>query len=226
MRKNIIFICAVAFSTLAFSQKKPFDKVSIDAFISETQFGSDSQNDVDLIWWIPTEYWNAIFAQDPSTSQSEKDIIISMLKDLAVVIVIKGKVGVFGGITYDTKENIKAITSISYKGEKLKMASEDEIDPDVLNFMSIIKPMMKNMLGSMGENMQMFIFENPKDKAVLPIDPYSDNELKFTLGTLERNVSLPLSCLLEEKICTEDNSEWNGKWNFCPIHGTKLSQKE
>jgi hypothetical protein len=106
------------------------------------------------------------------------------------------------------------------------MIEEDNITPDMVNFIGMIKPMMENMIGPMGENMQVMLFENPKNKSLLPINPYSTDELNFSLGDFKKNVQLPLSCLLEDKQCPDDNEALNGKWNFCPIHGSKLVNKK
>lgn len=226
MKKPPLFFLLFFFSLIGVSQNKPFEKVSIDTFVSETQFGSDASDHMEIIWWVPTEYWNVIFAQDPTASQTEKDGIIDLLKDYLVVIAIKGKIGLFGGITYDTSESIKSLTTVTFKGEELPMIEENNVSPDMINFISMIQPMMKNMIGPMGENMQVLLFGNPPNKTLLPINPYSTDSLKFKLGDFEKKVSLPLGCLLEEKTCPEDEEELNGKWNFCPIHGTKLIAKK
>jgi len=226
MLQNFIKLALLIFPFLVFSQNKPFEKVNIDDFITETQYSGDSAIDLEVIWWIPTEYWNVIFAQDPMASAAELDAITDMLNDFVVVIAIKGKMGVFGGITYDTNENIRTLTEVNINGENLSMIEEDKITPDMVNFIGMIKPMMENMIGPMGENMQVMLFENPTNISLLPIDPYSEDELKFSLGSFEKMVQLPLSCLLEEKICPEDNESLNGKWNYCPIHGSKLNNKK
>ncbi|WP_347923895.1 hypothetical protein [Pontimicrobium sp. SW4] len=226
MFKKIIQLVLIILPFLGFSQNKSFEEVNIDAFINETQYSGDSANDLEVIWWIPTEYWNVIFAQDPMASAAELDAITDMLKEFVIVITIKGKMGVFGGITYDKKENIRSLTEVSINGENLSMIEEDNITPDMVNFVGMIKPMMENMIGPMGENMQVMLFENPKNKSLLPINPYSTDELKFSLGDFEKKVKLPLSCLLEDKQCPDDNEALNGKWNFCPIHGSKLINKK
>jgi len=226
MTKSALLILSLFFSVITFSQNKPFEKVSIDDFITETQFGSDSPDDIEIIWWVPTEYWSVVFAQDPSASEAEKEGITNMLKDYVVVLTIKGKVGIFGGITYSNLEDIKPVSTVTYKGEKLAMVDGKKVGPDMLNFISMIKPMMSNMMGPMGENMHLFLYENPSNKSLLPIDPYSKESLNFTLGDFQKEVDLPLSSLLEEKICPDDKKELNGKWNFCPIHGIKLISKK
>lgn len=216
-----LFLFLLCFQ-ISFSQKKDFKDVSIDALISDTQYSSDSADNVELIWWIPTEYWEVVFANDKTVSEIEKNGIIEMLKDYLVIISIKGKVGLFGGITYETKDALKSMSSISYKGDTLALVDNSKLSPDLINFLSVIKPMLKNMLGAMGENMQIFLFENSKFKTVLPVDPYGTENILFELGDFKKNVQLPLGSLLKEKICPIDNVNHSGKWNFCPYHGDKL----
>jgi len=221
--KYLLSICIAILSVQSsFSQKKAFEEVSIDEIITETQYGSDSSDDLELIWWVPTEYWNIVFAQDNTASDAESEAIIEMVEDYVLVMAIKGKIGLFGGITYDTKETIQSILEVTYQGGKLRMLNDKDLSPDLVSFISLIQPMMKNMMGPMGENMQIFMFQNPEGKSVLPINPYEQNDLAFKLGTFNKNVSLPLGSLLEQKTCPEDSQKHSGKWTFCPYHGIKL----
>lgn len=228
MNKILLFLFFAILSTNSFSQikAKPYEKVSIDGFITETQFGSDATDQMELIWWMPTEYWDIVFSQDPTTSKSEKEAIIELVKDYVLVLAVKGKIGIFGGVTYETEESIKSMTKVTYKNEELILLEKEEIGPDLINFLSMIQPMMKNMLGPMGENLVVLLYKNPVGNEVLPINPISEDSLIFELGEFHKNVSLPLGSLLEEKICPDDSEELNGKWNFCPMHGTKLEYKK
>ena len=63
MRKIIPIIALFVATTSLNAQNKKFEEVSIDEFMTETQYGSDTSDTIDLIWWIPTEYWNVVFSQ-------------------------------------------------------------------------------------------------------------------------------------------------------------------
>lgn len=225
INKLFLLLVIFCFSTYLFAQKKDLKNVSIDDFIAETQYSNDLANEVNIIWWIPTEYWKVVFANDDSVPEADAEAITDLLKEYLVVIAIKGKVGMFGGITYDTRETIQSLTKVMYKTVPLKFVDENSINPDLLNFLSIIKPMMKNLLGPMGENMQVFLFGNPEENNVLPVDVYSNETISFLLADYKEDVQLPLACLLEEKVCPEDNKLHSGKWKFCPFHGLELVSK-
>ena len=226
MKKSILLLIILSCLSQLNAQNKKFEDVSIDALMSETQYGSDDPDRIDLIWWIPTEYWNVVFSQDPTTSQADTDEVIKLVGDYVFVMVLKGSIGTFGGITYDDEEQIKKQVSVIYKGTTLKIVENKDLSADTVNFLSMMKPMMKNMMGDMGENMQFYVFENPGKDDIIPIDPYSNETLTFHLGNFEKNVMLPLGCLLEEKICPETKQLHSGKWTFCPYHGVKLVEKK
>jgi hypothetical protein len=180
MRKIIPIIALFVATTLLNAQNKKFEEVSIDEFMTETQYGSDTSDTIDLIWWIPTEYWNVVFSQDPTTTERDTKEIVNLVEDYVFVMVLKGKIGTFGGITYDSESEVKELMKINYKDVDLVRIEDDDLNPDIENFLSIMRPMMKNMMGAMGENMQFIVFESPDRKNnVIPIDPYSSETIKF-----------------------------------------------
>ena len=101
----------------------------------------------------------------------------------------------------------------------MSLLSEDDLEPDIKNFISVIAPMMKNMLGQMGENMQVFIYKNDKKQ---PIDVFGNGNFEMELGDFKTKIEFPLASLLLEKKCPEDQKLYNGKWSFCPYHGKEL----
>ncbi|ARV10039.1 hypothetical protein BTO05_10475 [Winogradskyella sp. PC-19] len=138
-----------------------------------------------------------------------------------IVIALKGKIGIFGGITYDDEDTIKSQLRVKYNNKLLKLLKNNEIDPDTKNFITLMKPMIAGMLGEMGDNMQFYLFK-PNE----PIDVYKKGELEFELGDFVSTNNLPLGSLLEEKKCPQTNKLHNGKWKYCPFHGGELIQKK
>lgn len=221
MRKVLLFVlCFITF--VSYSQRKELADVNIDDFISETQISNDQTEHIELVWWMPAEYWEAVFSKDKYSNPEETKAIIDILKKHIVIIVVKGKVGMFGGITYETRESILSDLNVYYNGSSLKYIKQDNLEPDLKNFITMIGPLMKNMIGQMGENMQIFVYENDKKN---PVDVWSDGKLLAELKDFKATIELPLSSLLQEKQCPEGKKLFSGKWNFCPFHGKKLVAK-
>lgn len=222
MNKLLLFFVLSWMTSMAYGQEKDPGDVSLDALLTETQFSSDDQDLLELVWWFPAAFWEVTFAQDPSTSKEEAQEIIDLFRGYELFAVIKGKIGIFGGVTYNSLDDVRDIFSVSYKGQELTLVDNKDISADLSNFLSIVRPMMSNMLGPMGENLHFLFVEHPVENTVLPIDPISNSDLKIELGAFKPNVTLPLSSLLLEKQCPVDKKWHSGKWTYCPFHGNKL----
>lgn len=221
MKKITITLAMLLVTLVTFSQKKKELKdVSIDEIVEETQMSSNS-DDIQLVWWLPKEFWQVSFSQDPSTSQADIDEMTELMKDYTVILAVNGKVGMFGGVTYKEYQEIKDNTKVYYNGEMLKQLDPKDTPADLQNFFGMIKPIMKNMLGQMGENMQLLIFKNGKK---VDVDPYKEGTLSFEFFGYNDEISLPLGSLLEKKRCPKCDKKYNGKWSYCPFTGSKLEE--
>jgi hypothetical protein len=207
---------------MAFGQAKNPGDVSLDALLTDTQYSSDNQDYLEMVWWLPTVFWEVSFAQDPSTSKADGQAVIDLFQGYELFAVVKGEIGAFGGITYTTLDDIKGMLSVTYEGQKLTMVDDKDISPDLTNFLLIIRPMMSNMLGSMGENLHFIFVEHSAKNTVLPIDPLSSSSLEIELEAFKPAISLPLNSLLLEKQCPVDEKWHSGKWSYCPFHGSEL----
>jgi hypothetical protein len=74
--------------------------VDIDALTKETMKNSQEADEITLVWWIPEEYWGAIFAQDEE--------FMKVLRPYTIIVVANGKMDVFGGIAYESEATIQA----------------------------------------------------------------------------------------------------------------------
>ncbi len=223
--KNILIALFVLCGIRGFSQEKDIRDVSIDGMLNETQFSSDNPKMMEFVWWLPREFWEASYAQDPTSSEADYEELNKMFQDFELFGIIQGEIGHFGGITYYTKDTILKNLNIQYKGENLMVVSEEEISADFLNFLMIMQPMLGNMLGQMGNNIHFVLLKSIRGNEVLPINPLKSDELTIKLGDFEKVIDLPLSSLLMEKKCPEDEKLYSGKWTYCPIHGKKLISK-
>lgn len=228
MRLNkILQLGCLAFSlslfTMANAQERKDPKdVDLDKMLTEIQFSSDNPDYIEMIWWLPYEFWEVSNSQDPTTSAEETEEMKKIMSHYLIAAVVKGKIGYFGGIDYVPLEDLREKISVRYQGENLQILDENDLPPDLKNFTLILQPMLSNMFGTMGENMHFLVFDNPKGKDVLPANPYGGESLEFELEDFNVTTDLPLSSLILEKVCPNDNALLNGKFSYCPYHGVKL----
>jgi hypothetical protein len=201
-------------------------RVDVNTLTEETQKMHPAADRLALVWWLPEEFWQATLAQDPTTTKAQGEQFMGMIRGYAMFVVVDGKIGPFGGITYKSEENIRgAIQVTDVHGGVHRPIPADRVDPDAKVLMSVMKPILSNMIGKMGENMHFILFP-AKDSAGRKIaDPTKEGTLTLKLGADVYRWRLPLGSLLPAKSCPVDGERLNGAWKFCPWHGDRLVTK-
>jgi hypothetical protein len=222
--KRFLKLTIFTFSCLLFlSASKPKDlkKVVINDVIKETQFRVEgaSQDEVKMVWWLPTEFWGAIYAQNDNVSQDVSDQIVNALDKYTMIIVLDGKVTALGGLESRSSEEIRGAITVRDKDSKVyKPLAPEEIDDEAEMVLTIIKPVFSNLLGKMGESMEVLMFAKNGSSVLKPFEKGGD----IVYGDTEIDLGLPLASLLEEKECPKDGALMSAKWDYCPFHGVKL----
>ena len=140
--------------------------------------------------------------------------------------IVNAKIGAFGGMTYKSEDYIRANARIMDSQNKCYAPlTEDEIDADAKNMLQIIKPMIANELGPMGQNMHFLLFPGKTNRGARIAAAKAKGRFSVKLGQEEFKWRLPLDALLPTKMCTGCEQECKGSWNFCPWCGKKLGRK-
>lgn len=198
--------------------------VGLNDVVRDTQRLDSVNNQVNLIWWMPEEYWRVAFSQSGSglTAEGMEDVL-KALRPYALFGVVKGKIGPLGGVTYDPEPEIRRSFRLTgLDGKVYQPLPESEMGTDIKNFLSALKPIVAGMIGPMGENLYFYAFEakNAAGKAIA--DPTVEGKLVTQLGDRSLEWRLPLGSLVPQKMCPQDKEKMSGAWAYCPWHGTKL----
>jgi len=209
----------------ALAQEVEKHKIDINALISDTQKSSTETNKMQLIWWLPEEYWNAFLKEDKTMTEEGKEEFLKVLRPYILFAIVDGKIGPFGSITYKAEADIRnGLRLKDSKGNYFRPLSEDQIDADTRSFLAMFKPYMVNIIGTMGENMHFFVFPGKNDKGQRIVEPKKKGEFTILLSADEYKWRLPLSSLIPPKICPKCKEKCSGAWNYCPWCGTKLPE--
>lgn len=218
---TVLFILALA--SVSFGQSK---KIDFNALTNETQKLSEAIDEATLIWWIPEEFWKASFEQDASLTPKQMEDFLKILRPYTVLVVVDGKVGTFGAITYKTETAIRSTIQIfDAQGASFRPLSEDKIAPDAKNMLAMMKPVLVNMLGPLGQNMHFILFPAKNNKSEDIANVLKEGTFIVKLDSREFKWRLPLGSLLPRKICPVDGEKFNGAWKFCPFHGNELKNQ-
>ena len=140
--------------------------VNTNDLTDETQKSSDDEDRINLVWWIPTEFWSASLDSESAEMQQ----IVAVLDQYTVFAMVDGEMGTFGSVHYVPIEEMrKGLTITDTHGDVFKPVDEKEISQETSMFLQIMRPIFTNMLGAMGENMHFVLFpkENLEGKRLL-----------------------------------------------------------
>jgi len=220
----VMLLGGLLFTFFGFAQ---LEGVDLDQFITETQQSSSAADEMRIVWWIPVEFWDITFQNDPATTKEQADQIVDVLKPYTIFAVVDGEIGPFGGVTYKSVESIKnGITLIDNENITYKSLDTENLNADVQNLISAFKPILGNMMGQLGENMHFFVFTDEKNKKERVSDPWAKGFVRFQLYEAEYKWRTPVGSLLPLKVCPEDGEKLKGSWDYCPWHGEKLIDAE
>lgn len=198
-------------------------KININKLTEETQQVSESPDKMKLVWWIPTDFWKAVFDQDENFPKDQADMMLDHLDKYTMVVAVDGDIDEKGNITYSEKdETFNKLKVFDEEDNSYSPLLLDEIDLDTQQLIHVMKPVLGQMLGKVGENMNFFLFQkrdNPMDKIV---DLKHSKSFQIELANEKFNWSLPLSALLKPKRCPVDHKLLDGSYKYCPYHGKKL----
>lgn len=195
----------------------------LNALIQETQKKSDRPGEMTFVWWIPLEYWQMSFAQNPSTTPEQTEKVLSVFRPYTVVAVVDGKIGAYSTVAYRPEEEVsKAIKVKDRLGNVYAPLQEEEISTETRSFLAAMKPVLSSVLGPMGKNMYFFIFPAQDKSGSMIADAKNAGTFSVLLDDREFKWKLPLASLLSQKTCPICKEKLPGTYKFCPYDGTKL----
>ncbi len=214
----VVLLISLGHMSLSFSQD-----IDINALVQESQRLSESPDKMTLIWWTPEEFWQASLEQNPNSSPAEVEEILNVLRPYLMILAADGDIGPFAGITYKSRDIMQnSIQLVDREGTLYRPLSDEAIDPNTRNFLSMMGPTVANMLGEMGENMHFFLFPSKDEQGNNIAVAKEEGTFSIKLDEREFIWKLPLGSVLPPKVCPVDGEELNGAWKFCPWHGAEL----
>ena len=221
-QKITILFLIVILSRSAFAQDF---KVNINKLTEETQQLSDSPDKIRLVWWIPTDFWEAVFSQDATIPKEEANAMLNNFEKYTMIATIDGDIDADGNIKYISENSIfNKLKVIDDEQQEFTPLTEDQIDIDTKRLITIMKPLLANMLGKLGENMHFFLFQKPDNPMDRIVNPKNKEKFIVKLNKEQFEWQLPLGSLLKPKKCPVDQKVLDGAWTFCPYHGKRLQK--
>jgi hypothetical protein len=202
-------------------------ETKLDEIIKEAQLTIGGKDTTGFVWWLPTEFWEQSAIEEGSTPE-QAHATFAALRDYTMVIIAVGRVGL-GNINWRSEDEIRSGISLrdaeGHAYQPLKV-----ISGDAQGIASIVRPVLTNILGSMGQNLQILFFPAKTTSGKPIADPTQASSFSVILSNLtaqkesEFSWRLPLISLSPPRFCPVGKERVQASWKFCPWHGNKLDE--
>ena len=218
MNRIILALLTVAAFGTARAQE-----VDLQQVVRETQISRQNGQQMNFVWYVPTEYWAESFKKSPGLGERQRQELLSAIDDYLVVAALEGTIGTLGVLAATPKDELEKKASVAIGDAVLKPLPESELSPGARTFVQIMKPVLANMLGPMGSGMHFVMFKGKDAQGNRVADPTKPGRLTFKMGEEEFNFRLPLGSLLPPKYDKGTGERFPGNYIYSPYTGKKLS---
>jgi hypothetical protein len=198
-------------------------KVKVNELVQELQQSSSDASSIDLVWWIPAEFWAAALAQDPNTGAATQKEFTELFQKYTVVAAVKGDMGTLGVSNFESEEALRGkLRILDMSGKRVAPLPTEDVDPKLGMLLQVMRPMFKSLLGTLGDNLQFYVFaQSPAGGRI--IDPLATGQFTVLLGEERYAYRLPLGSLLVPQQDPATGEVFPGSFSFNPYTGAPLS---
>lgn len=201
----------------------------ISDFVKEIQQSKDYDGQYCIAFWFPWQYWETALLQGlkgQPMPQQYKDMI-STMKQYNIIGAIDVKITPMGMVYGDEEIVRDSAVMIVNDSVRLKPLDPKEYPEQIRELINLLSPIMKQLLGQMGQNQTWLVFPNRDSKGNAYADAKIDSRFEVHWRqNFPFKWRLPLDVLTPPKYCPVDGEKLSGKYKFCPYHGKELKNKK
>ena len=226
-----LFLTALSFQVAAV-ERKTAEQINPDELIAETQQDvSQSRDHIAFVWYIPSEYWTAGSNADTRLPGEEQEQIQQTMANLTVIAIVQGDYPPIGPVRYyDRNYLLKTVRffRVDAEGERHPLQPYQSVTRPVRMLIGSIAPALGATIGSLGDNLQFFVFNDQTLDRKRLMDPGLPGGLIVELTgkegrSLQAEFEFPLNSLYVPRKCP-NGTPAHISWRYCPWTGKKLPE--
>jgi hypothetical protein len=228
LRLFLVFCLLGSASVYTSAQTSPSadsERDIVDDLLKETQKSVTANHRIGVVWWMPTEFWEASTMRQGTSPERAREMFAS-LREYTIVCVAAGKLGV-GNINWYSETDLRANTVLR-DSAGINYKPITEVSSDAQSLLSVMKPVLANILGPMGQSLQFLMFPTKTQAGNFIADPRRSGNFSIVisdlLGPKESlfDWRLPLTSLSPPRFCPVGHERVQADWKYCPWHGVAL----
>jgi hypothetical protein len=215
------FVGAVAGLLLSQSVMADF-KPDTSAMVRDLTVTKQSGDHITMVMWLPPQFWRASFEAGglagPKVDQSMKEL------NPYVLLAVADGHKALASVTFSEPELLKnSVTIENPRGDRLSALPDDAISEGVKTLTQMMRPVMGNMLGSLGLHLAFIVFPATDKEGRATVEPTKEGTFVVHVGEVDVRYRLPLGSLLPPAIDLKTGESFPGNYRFNPFSGNKLS---
>ncbi|HYM33821.1 MAG TPA: hypothetical protein VET48_00425, partial [Steroidobacteraceae bacterium] len=199
------FLSLLAITGVGAAQAQEID---LQQLIRDSQIMRQAGQSIDLVWYIPTEYWRESFRKGGGMPPKQRDEMLGAITDFVMIATLESNVGALGVLSSTPKDELEKKMVLVANNAELHPITEADLPPATKNFIQLTKPLLASMLGQMGEGLHFIMFKGSDDSGKPFVDPRARGRLKVKVGVKEFEFRLPLGSLLPPKMDKESGERF------------------
>jgi len=201
----------------------PPERVKVNELTQDLQRSSQAAESLDLVWWIPAEFWDVVLADEKGMDEKTRREFGDLFRSHTIVAAVKGKIGSFGVTDFESESDLRAKLRIhDATGKAHEPIAANKVDRRLTMLIQVMRPMFKNLLGEMGDNLQFYVFPGKGADGKRLANPVGSGSFNITLGDESYSYRLPLGSLLIPRRDPSTGEVFPGSYRFNPYTGTEL----
>jgi hypothetical protein len=228
MRLLLAILLSAPLCALAQESKEAAPNIDTQELANETEQMDNHGGKMGLFWWVPVEFWEHSAVESGVSYATAKKTFAPLAK-YNVFLIAVGTYSL-GSINWGKEQDIRGGIAIRDQAGNIYKPLES-VDEDAQGFSNLMRPILKNILGPMGEGVQIFFFPKKDAQGKEFADPRRPSDLALLVTDLmDPGINtyvwhLPLTSLLPAKYCPVGKEKVKANWKYCPWHGNKLQSE-
>ncbi len=212
-------------------KKKEIGDINLDALTTEFQKSVEPTPGMNVVWYMPAEYWQVIAETTDEMTQKQKKDMTEAMNPYFILAIIRSDISSLGTFRFHSKERVQRSLNVKYigaDGKEKVLRPLEKLNDEAAVLLDMMTPILARAMGNLGENLHFYAFEDTDGEGNRTVSPYEKGKLVVELAKTPNETGgimefdLPADSLHEPRICTKCSKKQHVSWNFCPWCGVKL----
>ena len=172
-------------------------------------------------FWFPVDFWELSTAGHPQVAKEDLNRMKAALENY-LLLAISEVDNSQGFLNYTLRDELQQKISVTNSNNQLLERIEiNDLPHDAYLAVRSFDATLEQLFGKLGRELEFMVYDI--SQCLELFDPRAPSgSFLIQVGEYDIEFTLPLGSFLPMKKCPLTNELYNGKWNYCPIHGQEL----